>query len=195
MTEDDIEEGAPPPTNAGYAAAKRSLLHGVQALHEQYGVPYTGLIPANLYGPGDHFGEGKSHFLAACIDKVEEARVEGVEAIEFFGTGRALRQYVFVEDVAGLVTTLVDADPKNRSLNVAPSENRSIRSLAESVAAAASYEGQVRFTGKGPDGQYRKDVSIARLRRFAPDWDSNETSLADGLAKTIDWYREHVATG
>lgn len=194
MVEDDIEEGAPPPTNAGYAAAKRSLLHGVRALHEQYNVPYTALIPANLYGPRDHFGEDKSHFLAACIGRVERARVDGTEAIEFFGTGKALRQYVFVEDVAALIAGLVVSGARNTCLNVAPSENRSIKLLAESVAMAAGYIGEVRFSGKGPDGQYRKDVSIERLRHLLPDWASQETSLADGLVKTIDWYRDHVAT-
>jgi GDP-L-fucose synthase len=195
MREDDIEEGPPPPTNAAYAAAKRSLLHGTRALHAQYEIPYTALIPANLYGPGDHFGEGKSHFLAASIDKIEAARLASSPSVEFFGTGRALRQYVFVEDVASLVATVVEANPVNDALNVAPAHNESIKSLAESVAEAAGYEGSLVFNGQGPDGQLRKDVSPEKLKHVFPVWADTETPLRRGLEETIGWYRDHVEAG
>ncbi len=194
MDEDDIEDGAPPPTNAAYAAAKRSLLHGTRALHDQYDVPYTAFIPANLYGPGDHFGEGKSHFLAASIDKIEAARVASRTSVEFFGTGRALRQYVFVDDVAALMAASVQRGPVNAALNIAPEQNRSVRSLAGAVAEVAGFEGEITFNGEGPDGQLRKDVSSDRLRGAFPEWVGIETPLERGLARTIEGFREHVAT-
>lgn len=195
MTEDDIEGGAPPPTNAAYAAAKRSLLHGARALHTQYGIPYTAFIPANLYGPGDHFGEKKSHFLAASIGKIESARVAGRDSVMFFGSGMALRQYVYAPDLASLIANAIHKGPANTSLNVAPASNLSIRTLAESVADAAGFEGQIKFDGEGPDGQLRKDVSTARLIERFPEWTDIETPLTDGLSETIDWYRAHVAAG
>lgn len=192
MLEDDIEDGVPPPTNAAYAAAKRSLLHGTRALRDQYDIPYTAFIPANLYGPGDHFGEGKSHFLAASIDKIEAARLASLPSVEFFGTGQALRQYVFVEDVASLIAAAVQRGPANTSFNIAPEQNRSIRSIAETVAQVAGFNGAVTFNGDGPDGQLRKDVSAAKLRGSFPDWDVLETPLELGVQKTIEWYRDNV---
>ena len=195
MTEDLIEAGPPPPTNASYAAAKRALWHGTIALHDQYGVPYTALIPANLYGPGDHFGTQSSHFLAAAIDKIERARVAQQPRVSFFGTGRALRQYVLVDDLAGLIALIATRPPLNRSINVAPTESRSIKDLTDLVSRAAGYEGTISFTGSGPDGQLRKDVDSTLLTTLVPEWARIETDLEEGIAMTLDWYRDHVATG
>jgi GDP-L-fucose synthase len=189
MTENEVEAGPPPPTNAAYASAKRALWHGVRALHEQYGVPYTALVPCNLYGPGDHFGESHSHFLAAAVHKIEGARLAGDPTVEFFGTGSALRQYVFVHDLARLVAHLVDVDAVNDTLNVAPDGHWTVAELAVATAAAAGYEGDVVFTGEGPDGQHRKDVTAGRLLATIPSWRLYQTDLDVGLRRTIDWYR------
>lgn len=190
MGEQLIEAGPPPPTNAAYAAAKRSLWRGTLALNDQYGVPYTALVPANLYGPGDHFGEDGSHFLAAAIDKIERASTDSSDAVEFFGTGRAIRQYVYVEDVARLIGHIVETGSADTTLNVAPTRSASIRELAELVADVAGYEGEIVFPGGGPDGQLLKDVDTTRLRSRYPIWDEIETPLRDGIAKTIDHYRD-----
>lgn len=194
MHEGLVEEGPPPPTNAAYAAAKRALWHGTRGLGLQYGVGYSALVPSNLYGPGDHYGEGKSHFLAAAVHRIEEARLQGEMSVEFFGTGVALRQYLFVDDLAALVELLIERGPVNETLNVAPDEMYSIRELAAHVADAAQFQGDVVFSGEGSDGQIRKDVSSARLRHRVPEWADLETSLVDGLALTIDRYRADVAT-
>lgn len=192
LTEDMVEEGPPPPTNAAYAAAKRALWHGSLALADQYGVPYSALIPSNLYGPGDHFGSRESHFLAAAVQKIEDARRSSVPMVEFMGTGRALRQFLFVRDLADLIAHLVNHEPLNTTVNVAPSHNLSIAQLARAVADAAGYDGDIRFSGEGPDGQLRKDVTVERLLALVPQWESIETPLDSGLSLTLDWYREHV---
>jgi GDP-L-fucose synthase len=193
MAEDLIDAGPPPPTNAAYAVAKRALWEGVRALNEQYGVQYSNLVPANLYGPGDHFGHEFSHFLAAAVTKVERARLSGDLSVEFFGTGRALRQYLYVDDLANLVSHLVDLGPLNTTVNVAPSQNLTIREFAQAVSDAAGYKGAITFSMNGPDGQYRKDVSAARLRELVPEWVEMETPLEVGLTRTIEWYRQDVA--
>jgi|TARA_B100000315_G_scaffold119351_2_gene109331 GDP-L-fucose synthase len=195
MEEGQIEEGPPPPTNAAYAASKRLLMHGTMALSQQYSVGFTGLVPANLFGPGDHFGEERSHFLAAAMHRIEGARVEGLASVPFMGTGRAFRQYVYVRDVAHVVSRLIDLGPRNRMLNLAPVENRTIRELAELTADACGYGGAIDFTGEGPDGQLRKDVSIAALTDELPEWFDLETEFSVALAETLDWYRNNVATG
>jgi len=194
MPESRIEDGPPPPTNAAYAAAKRTLWHGTRALHAQYGVPFSALIPANLYGPGDHFGEARSHFIAAAIAKIEQARRSDSPTVAFFGTGRALRQYVYVDDVAEVVACLIRQGPANLEINIAPTVNRSIRDLAAAVSSAVGYQGEIVFSGKGPDGQHRKDVSTERLVEVLPEWDNIETDLQTGLRSTVNWYRNNVAT-
>jgi GDP-L-fucose synthase len=189
MTEGMVEDGPPPPSNASYATAKRALWHGTRALNRQYGVPYTALVPANLYGPGDHFGQEDCHFLAAAIDRIERARVSGAPSVKFFGTGRALRQYVLVDDLAALVALLVERGPLNSTVNVAPERSRTVRELAFAVAEVAGYEGEIAFTGRGPDGQLLKDVSTEHLQAAIPEWRDIETDLADGLALTLERYR------
>ena len=109
-----------------------------------------------------------------------------------FGTGAALRQFVYVDDVAGLVAALVASGPLNKTVNIAPEGHASIRELALAAATAAGYKGEVAFTGKGPDGQLRKDVTAGRLRALVPAWAKIETPLNEGLSKTIRWYRSHV---
>lgn len=194
MTEEMIEDGPPPITNDSYAAAKRALWHSTIALNEQYGVPYTAVVPANLYGPGDHFGEEASHFLAASIDRIEKARLSSATEVPFFGTGSALRQYVLSEDMAKLVALLANSAPLNTTVNVAPKESKSIRDLALMIAEIAGYDGRIHFTGEGPDGQIRKDVSSDRLLSLIPMWREIETPLREGIGTTIDWYRTNVAS-
>lgn len=195
MTEEQVEDGPPPPTNASYAAAKRTLLHAAKALEVQYSIPFTALIPSNLYGPRDHYGSEASHFLAAAVTKIETARAGSEPSVEFFGTGSALRQFLFVSDLARLIAAIVKKGPLNEPLNVAPTHNLSIKELAEAVADAADFTGEVRFSGQGPDGQYRKDVSSDRLSDLVPEWAEIETPLPEGLKATIDWYRANVAAG
>lgn len=192
MSEDLIDAGPPPPWNAPYAAAKRALFYGTTALYEQYGIPFTSLVPANLYGPGDHFGVPGAHFLADAVDAVEQARRRRQPRCEFFGTGVAMRQYVFAPDLAELIARIVESGPLNTTVNVASRGHLSIRELAGRIADTAGYEGEVVFTGVGPDGQYRKDVSPARLVERVPAWEEIETELTEGLRQTIDWYRSNV---
>ena len=192
LVEDLVNDGPPPPTNAAYAIAKRTLLAGTIAIHQQYAVPYTGLIPTNLYGPEDHFIEDSSHFLAKAIHKIESARWENRPSVTFMGTGRALRQYQFVDDVAVMIKQMVENGPSNTIYNVAPFHNLSIKELAKLVANVCHYTGTIEFSNNGPDGQLRKDVSAELLCRDFPQWLEIQTPLAEGIKKTLHWYRENV---
>lgn len=194
MSEDLLDAGPPPPTNAAYALSKRALWYGAKALQAQYGVPYTALVPANLFGPGDHFGSEQSHFLAAAITKVETARLEGAPFVEFFGTGVALRQFILADDLAAVIAAVIERGPHNETLNVACRQVRSIKEMAETIAREAGYEGEVRFSGTGPDGQYRKDADPSRLAAAVPAWTEIETPFEEGVRRTLAWYRDHVAT-
>ena len=113
--------------------------------------------------------------------------------MEFFGTGSALRQFLLVTDLARLIEVIVARGPLNAAVNVAPNHNLTIRELAEAVAAAVGYNGSVTFSGKGLDGQHRKDVTSDLLATLVPEWRHIETPLQAGLEATIDWYRANVA--
>jgi GDP-L-fucose synthase len=192
MSEDDVMDGAPPKSNAAYAQGKRLLLAGTFALNQQYQIPFTGLIPTNLYGPGDHFNSKESHFLAAAIHKIASAKANNHTVTEFMGTGTALRQYLFVDDLAALIKIIVQSRPSNKIYNVGPRENLPIKELAQKVASLLEYEGRLNFSGKGPDGQKRKDVSVDRLLVDFPCWKNIETPLKIGFIETIRWYRRSV---
>ena len=193
MGESMIDAGPPPPTNAAYAVAKRALWQAAQALQAQYGVGTTCLVPANLYGPHDHFHTDNAHFLAAALERLRAAAAVQARGVEFFGTGRAQRQYVYVRDVAWLVHWCVEQGPLQQTLNVAPQQSCSIAELARSAAQAAGFSGEVTFSGAGPDGQLRKDVSSARLRKLVPQWNTVETPLSVGLQHTMTWLRGQTA--
>ena len=189
MAESMLDAGPPPPTNASYALAKRALWQAAQALHAQYNVPFTCLVPANMYGPHDHFNGEHAHFLATALSRTGTAAAQQAPRVEFFGSGRAVRQYVYVRDVAWLIRWCVEHGPLNQTLNVAPQQSHSIAELAQQAAVACGYTGHIAFSGVGPDGQLCKDASSARLRKVVPEWSQIETPLAVGLQQTVAWHR------
>lgn len=190
LDEQLLEAGPASLSNAPYAAAKRCLWHTARALYQQDKIPYTALIPANLYGPFDHFNSPDSHFLAAAIHRIETARQTSASHVTFFGTGKARRQTVYTHDLARLIRHIIDTGPQNDALNVASEGNLSIKQIAELIADVAGFSGTVQFDGQGPDGQLRKDVSTAKLRERIPHWSQIETPLRCGLEETLAWYRQ-----
>ena len=188
--EDALWDGYPEETNAPYGLAKKLLLVQLQAYRQQYGFNGVYLLPVNLYGPGDNFDLASSHVIPALIRKCVGARREGVDRIDCWGTGRATREFLYVDDCAdGIVLATEryeDADP----VNLGSGSEISIHDLAVKIAALTGFEGRLDWDATQPDGQPRRMLDTTRAReRFGF---VAGTSLDQGLEQTIRWYEQQL---
>jgi GDP-L-fucose synthase len=183
MVEDMLHIGPPTKTNFSYGYAKRCLAVHIDSYNQQYGTKYQYLIPCNLYGEYDKYGDN-SHFVAALIKKIFTAKKNGENEINLFGSGKPLRQFMYSSDLAYIIKYCIDNDIYD-NFNVATEENLSIKEIAEIVVDIMG-EGQItkiNFDPKKPDGQFRKDVSISKLKKIIPTF--TPTKLSEGIKKTI----------
>ena len=183
MTEDMLHQGPPTPTNFSYGYAKRCLAVQIDACNKQYGTKYQYLTPCNLYGENDKFGDN-SHFIAALVKKIVKMEKDGSSTLELFGTGKPLRQFMHSDDLAWVIKECLD---KNiyESFNVATEENLSIREMVDIALKSCNLKNtQLAFDKTKPDGQYRKDVSIEKLKGLLPNFKT--LPLNKGIKKVYD---------
>lgn len=191
--EAEIWNGYPEETNASYGIAKRLLLELGQSYRRQYGLNVVHVIPANLYGPGDHFDLKTSHVIPAMIRKCIEAQASGADHITLWGTGTPTREFMYVEDAAAAIVAAAERYDGDEPCNIGTGQEVSIASLAALVCRATGFEGEVRWDASMPDGQPRRCLDTSRaLARFG--W-SATTGLEDGLRRTVAWYRGQVHGG
>ncbi|HYY44018.1 MAG TPA: GDP-L-fucose synthase [Actinomycetota bacterium] len=186
FAEDSLWNGYPEETNAPYGIAKKALLVHAQANRMQYGQSCIYLLPTNLYGPGDKFDPSVSHVIPALIRKCVEAKERGDTVVEAWGTGRATREFLYVEDAAEgilLASELYD-DPD--PVNLGSNSEVSIRELAEMIAELTGFEGRLLWDESKPDGQPRRRVDPARAEKAFGF--KAATPLQEGLRVTIEWY-------
>jgi GDP-L-fucose synthase len=184
MRENMLHMGPPTQTNFSYGYAKRAMAVQIDAYNKQYGTKYQYLIPSNLYGPYDKWGEN-SHFVAALIKKIIIADRNGIDTIQLFGTGTPLRQFTYSYDLARVIKYCIDGDITD-SFNVTSSESLSIREIAETAIDVINpkYVKYISFDSSKPDGQFRKDVSNDKMYDLIPNF--KFTSLRDGIKSTYD---------
>jgi GDP-L-fucose synthase len=186
FSEASLWQGYPEETNAPYGVAKLAQLVQAQANRAQYGQNVVYLMPTNLYGPGDKFHPAVSHVIPALIKKCVEAREESRDHIEVWGTGRATREFLYVDDAAEGIALAAELYDGPEPVNLGADQELPIRELVELVADATGFEGEIRWDTSKPDGQPRRRVDASRaaeLFGFKP-----ETSFAAGLRTTVDWY-------
>ena len=191
--EEALWDGYPEETNAPYGLAKKMLLVQLQAYRQQYGFNGVYLLPVNLYGPGDNFDPASSHVIPALVRKCVEARREGRDRIDCWGTGRATREFLYVDDCAeGILLATErydDADP----VNLGSGGEISIHDLAVRIAALTGYDGRLEWDATKPDGQPRRMLDTTRAReRFGF---VAATALEDGLSGTIQWFEQQHHSG
>jgi len=183
MTEEMLHQGPPTPTNFSYGYAKRCLAVHIDACNEQYGTKYQYLIPCNLYGENDKFGKN-SHFIAALVKKIVKMEEEGSNQLELFGTGNPLRQFIHSDDLAWVINECLERGIYE-NFNVATEDNLSIKGIAEiALNSCGLPKTKIIFDSTKPDGQYRKDVSIDKLKNLLPDFKT--ISLSEGIKKVYD---------
>jgi GDP-L-fucose synthase len=191
--EDSIYEGFPAKDTAAYGLAKRELLSLAEALKQEFGLPYSYVIPTNLYGPGDHFEEAKSHVVPALIQRLHKAKKESLPFIEVWGDGTATRDLLYVEDAAKAVMEVLRTGPHPMPINIGSGRETSIRELVETLSALIGYRGEIRWDASRPAGASRRALDIERARAcfgFHP-----ETGLREGLGKAIAWYLSNELEG
>ncbi|MCH8237508.1 MAG: GDP-L-fucose synthase [Proteobacteria bacterium] len=190
MAEESLLSGPVEETNQWYAIAKIAGLKMCQAYRAQYGCDFIAAIPANLYGPGDNFDLQAGHVIGALMRKAHEAKRAGEAAFEVWGSGRPKREFMYVDDLAGALVFLMTRYSDPAPINVGTGEELSIRELAEAVARAVGFAGELSFDAGKPDGMERKRLDNARMDGLG--WTPN-VSLAEGLARTYEWFLENVA--
>ena len=188
MREPQLHDGPPTQTNFSYGYAKRCLAVQTEAYNKQYNKNFQYLIPCNLYGEFDKYGDN-SHFIAALIKKIHVAKKNGDDKIVLFGTGSPLRQFMHSDDLARVIKQCLENDIYE-NMNVATEENLSIKQMAEiALDACGANNLTVHFDSNYPDGQYRKDVSIDLLKRTIPDFTAIE--LHAGIQKTYKYITDN----
>lgn len=191
--EEDLWNGYPEETNAPYGIAKKGMLVQLQGYRQEYGMNGIFLLPVNLYGPRDNFDLQTSHVIPALIRKCVEARERGDDHIVCWGTGKATREFLYVEDAAEgiiLATERYDgADP----VNLGAGFEISIKDLAELIVRLTGFKGKIEWDTSKPDGQPRRCLDTTKAERLFGF--KAKTPFEEGLRKTIAWYEEARRAG
>lgn len=179
-------------TNSAYAIAKIAGIELVNSYRKEYGTHWISLMPTNLYGPRDNFDLMASHVLPALIRRFVEATESSAEKVTLWGSGTPLREFLHVDDLAQAVMVATEKYDSSMHLNVGTGEDLSIKALAQKVANAAGFTGQIEWDASKPDGTPRKVLDVSRMKALG--WKPTIT-LDEGIASTIAWYKEANARG
>jgi GDP-L-fucose synthase len=183
--------GYPEPTNAPYGLAKKMLLVQAQAYRQQYGFNAIYVLPANLYGPRDHFDLEKSHVIPALIHKFTDAKEKNASFMEVWGSGRPTREFLYAADAAQGILLAAQYYNQPEPVNLGTGRDISIKQLVTLVGKQIGYKGKIRWNRKRPDGQMKRRLDISRAKKAFGF--KAHTSLDEGLQKTIAWFRENRA--
>jgi GDP-L-fucose synthase len=188
LQEDALLTGRLEPTNEPYALAKICGIRLCQAYAKQHGANFISAMPTNLYGPEDNFDLETSHVLPALIHKVHLARERAQPSVTLWGTGRAYREFLHVDDMAQACLFLMENYDSPELINVGCGQDTTIRELAERVGRVVGYSGRIEWDTTKPDGTPRKLLDVSKLNRLG--WKAS-TPLEDGLRATYQWWLEH----
>ena len=182
--------GALEPTNDAYGIAKIAGIIQVQANRRQHGRRWISAMPTNLYGPNDNFDPESSHVLPALIRRFHEAKESERKEVVLWGTGTPRREFLHVDDLAVASLFLLDHYDSPETINVGVGEDVTVRELAEIVADAVGYDGDLVQDTSKPDGTPRKLLDVSRINDLG--WKAT-VPLRDGIAATYQWFLEHRA--
>lgn len=186
FAETSLWHGYPEETNAPYGLAKKMLLVQAQAYRQQYDFNAIYLLPVNLYGPGDNFKPNSSHVIPALIKKVADAKRENKKHIEVWGTGKASREFLYVEDAAEGIVLATEKYNKPEPVNIGSGNEIKIKNLVNLICKLMDFKGEIKWDISKPDGQPRRCLDTSRAEkefRFKA-----KINFEEGLKKTIEWY-------
>lgn len=181
-----LQTGPLEETNRAYAVAKIAAIEMCDAYRAQYGADFISAMPTNLYGPGDNFDLKSSHVLPALMRKIIEAREQHSPTVEIWGSGKPLREFMYVDDMANACVFLMENWSAPGPINVGTGRDISIKDLALLIREIVGYEGELAFDSSKPDGTPRKLLDVSLLEQVG--WTA-QTELREGIAKTLHWYQ------
>lgn len=184
--EEDLWKGYPEETNAPYGLAKKMLLVQSQAYRAQYGFNSIYLLPVNLYGPGDNFSPQSSHVIPALIKKCVDAKRDGASSITVWGTGRASREFLYVDDAARGIVMAAEKYDKAEPVNLGAGREITIRELVGLIVELTGFRGDIVWDPSRPDGQPRRCLDISRAEKEFGF--KAQVPFREGLRRTIEWY-------
>jgi GDP-L-fucose synthase len=194
ITESELLAGVLEPTNEPYAIAKIAGIKLCESYNRQYGVDFRSVMPTNLYGPFDNFHPANSHVIPAMMRRFHEARTAGADKVIVWGTGKPMREFLHVDDMAEAAVFVMElpaedyqaqTEPMLSHINVGTGEDCTIAELAQTMAEVVGFEGDLEFDTSRPDGTPRKLLDVSRIK--AMGWEAG-ISLREGLADTYAWY-------
>jgi len=188
MKEDCLLSGYLEPTNEAYAIAKIAGLKMCQFFKRQYGDNFISCMPTNLYGPHDNYDLNNSHVMPALIRKFHEGKVNNSPQVEVWGTGKPLREFLYVDDMADACVFLMENYDGEEHVNIGTGEEVSIGKLAGLVKEAVGFEGELVFNTEKPDGTPRKLTDVGKLHGLG--W-QHEVALRDGVKRAYEWFRDN----
>ncbi len=186
MKEEYLFNGDFEPTNYGYGVAKATGIKMCQAYNQQYGVDFISLNPSNLYGPGDNFDEKTSHALASIIRKVHLAKINKAKSINLWGTGKAYREWLYIDDLAEIIENIMSRnDIKDYLINIGSGDHLNMLDLTKTVMKAVDYNCEIELDLSKPDGMPKKLVDSAKMQSYNL---KARTNLETGIKKTYEWF-------
>jgi GDP-L-fucose synthase len=186
LKEDNFWDGPPHETVMGYGLTKKIMAVEGSAYKKQYGFNSIHLVLTNLYGPRDIYNPERSHVVAALIRKWVEAKMARASEVEVWGTGKAIREFLYVADCAEAILRAAEVYDETTPLNIGTGTETSIRDLAETINELVSFAGRIVWNTSKPDGQKKKILDVTKMKE-ALHWHPS-TSLRDGLVRAIEWY-------
>jgi len=196
MREDALLTDVLEPTNEPYALAKIAGIKLCESYNRQHGTDFRSVMPTNLYGINDNFHPENSHVIPALMRRFHEAKINNDAEVIVWGTGKAMREFLYVDDMAQASLFVLELDEKTYQtntksmlshINVGTGKDTTIREMAETMKQVVGYEGKLTFDTTKPDGAPRKLIDVTRLKRMG--WEYG-VDLKDGLTKTYNWYLE-----
>ena len=189
IKEDYLLSGKLEKTNEAYAIAKIASLKMCEYYNKQFNCNFFSLQPTNLYGYNDNFDLKSSHVLPALINKFHDAKINNKKFVEIWGSGKAKREFLFVDDLADAIFYILENYKENKFLNIGSGQEISIKELALLIKKIVGFNGKIIFNKSMPDGTPRRIVSNYKLKKMG--WNS-KTTLYSGIKKTYNFYKKLI---
>lgn len=190
IKEEYLLKGELEPTNEAYAMAKISGIKMCQSYNIQHGTKYISVMPASLYGIGDRFDIKNSHVIPAMMMKIYKAKIENKPYVKLWGSGKPLREFLYVDDMADACIYLMNNYSGNDFINIGSGEEISIHDLSETVKNVIGYSGEIIFDTSKPDGTPRRVLDNSKI--FSTGW-KPAVGFEDGIRREYEYFLEHVA--